>query len=59
MNRILVAATVLVACASVPAATAHKPPDKPPDKPPKKPPGKPVDRPPKQADARGGDNARI
>lgn len=47
MNRILVAATVLVACASVPAATAHKPPDKPP----KKPPGKPVDRPPKQAAA--------
>jgi hypothetical protein len=44
MNRILIATTVLVACASVPAATAQKPPDKPP----KKPPGKPVDKPPKQ-----------
>jgi hypothetical protein len=44
MNRILIATTVLVACASVPAATAQKPPDKPP----KKPPGKPVDKPPKE-----------
>jgi hypothetical protein len=43
MNRILVAATALVACASVPAATAHKPPDKPP--------GKPLDKPPNQAAA--------
>jgi hypothetical protein len=30
MKRILLAATVLAACALVPAATAHKPPDKPP-----------------------------
>jgi hypothetical protein len=43
MNRILIAATVLAACASVPAATAHKPPDKPPKK--------PTDTPGKQAGA--------
>jgi hypothetical protein len=41
MKRILLAATVLAACASVPAATAQKPPDKPP----KKPPDKTVDQP--------------
>ena len=45
MNRVLIAITVLVACASVPAATAQKPPDKPP----KKPHGKPVEKPPKKA----------
>jgi hypothetical protein len=33
MKRILLAAAVLAACASVPAATAQKPPDKPPKKP--------------------------
>jgi hypothetical protein len=47
MNRILIAVTVLAACASVPAATANKPPDKPA----KKQPGKPVDTPGKQAGA--------
>jgi hypothetical protein len=47
MNRILIAAAILAVCASVPAATAHKPPDKPP----KKQPGKPVDTPGKQAGA--------
>ena len=47
MNRILIAAAVLAAFASVPAATANKPPDKPA----KKQPGKPVDTPGKQAGA--------
>jgi hypothetical protein len=44
MKRILLAAAVLAACASVPAATAQKPPDKPP----KKPSDNPVDTTPEQ-----------
>lgn len=48
MNRILIAAIVLVACASVPAATAQQPPEKPP--------GKPVEKPPKQPP---GQNAEL
>jgi hypothetical protein len=51
MNRILIATTVLVACASVSAANAQPPPDKPPKK---KPPGKPVDTPPKQPRGQAG-----
>ena len=47
MNRILIAAAVLAAFASVPVATANKPPDKPA----KKQPGQPVDAPDKQAGA--------
>ena len=44
MKRTLLALTVLAACASLPAASAHKPPDKPP-----KPPGKPGETPGEQA----------
>jgi hypothetical protein len=47
MKRILLAATIMAACASVPAATAHKPPDKPP----KDRPGKKVDAPAEQPPA--------
>src|ERR671914_406396 len=44
MKRTLLALTGLAGCASLPAASAHKPPDKPP-----KPPGKPGETPGDQA----------